>query len=168
VLDGALRCWSRGAAARRVAEGLAGVRRFELAPDGDHLAYLRTDEAGVDTFTVVDHTVKTLDIEHIKYPKSGTVDTQHHAGQTRQAHTPGPATPPPPPRRPGPHAVQRRALQATVRCSSVRIAGPPASGGGPAIRVCVPSYTARVAHYVPEHEGRSPHLTSTNRPLRGR
>jgi dipeptidyl-peptidase-4 len=134
VLDGTLWAWRRGEAARRVRDGLAGVRRLELAPDGGavsyidgfdlkitrlgdgetldvssdggedlfygeldwvyqeevygrfdfkatwwapdggRLAYLRTDEAGVDTFTVVDHIEKTLAIEHLKYPKSGTIN----------------------------------------------------------------------------------------------
>ena len=44
------------------------------SPTGAHLAYMRTDEEGVDTFTVVDHTEKTLGIEQLKYPKSGTTN----------------------------------------------------------------------------------------------
>ena len=38
---------------------------------GSHLAFLRTDEEGVPTFTVVDHIPTHLGIEHLKYPKTG-------------------------------------------------------------------------------------------------
>ncbi|MGA0868454.1 MAG: DPP IV N-terminal domain-containing protein [Planctomycetota bacterium] len=134
VLDGVLYAWESGKGARRVREGLAGARRFEIAPDGSsvscilgydlhivrlddgettrvsedggenlfygeldwvyqeevygryefkatwwaptgaHLAFLRIEEEGVDTFTVVDHTQKTLNIEELKYPKAGTTN----------------------------------------------------------------------------------------------
>ncbi len=134
VIDGVLWAWSEGGEARKVAEGLAGVRRFDLAPngsavsyldgydlkvtrladgktfevstdgsedlfygeldwvyqeevygrfdfeatwwspDGAHLAFLRIEESGVDTFTVIDHTEKTLEVELLKYPKAGTIN----------------------------------------------------------------------------------------------
>lgn len=44
------------------------------APGGDHLAFLRIDQSGVDTFTVVDHIPNQLKREELKYPKAGTVN----------------------------------------------------------------------------------------------
>ena len=44
------------------------------APGGEHLAYLRTEEGGVNTFTVVDHIPNALETEQLKYPKSGTTN----------------------------------------------------------------------------------------------
>ena len=40
VIDGVLWAWSEGGEARKVAEGLAGVRRFDLAPNGSAVSYL--------------------------------------------------------------------------------------------------------------------------------
>jgi dipeptidyl-peptidase-4 len=131
VAGGELWVWREGGEPRKVKEGLAGIRHFEIAPDGsavsyidrfdlhivhtadgkthrlsddgsedlfygeldwvyqeevygrgefqanwwspasDHLAFLRIDEAGVDTFTVVDHRPDQLGIELLKYPKAG-------------------------------------------------------------------------------------------------
>lgn len=44
------------------------------APNGDHLAFLRIDEEGVDTFTVIDHMPTGLKREELKYPKAGTTN----------------------------------------------------------------------------------------------
>ncbi len=58
-------------------EEVYGRGRFNAswwAPGAKHLCYMRIDEKGVDTFTVVDHISDALDIEHIKYPKSGTTN----------------------------------------------------------------------------------------------
>ena len=41
------------------------------SPTGEHLAFVRIDEEGVDTFTVVDHVPDQLGIENLKYPKAG-------------------------------------------------------------------------------------------------
>ena len=41
---------------------------------GDHMAYMRIDESGVDTFTVVDHIPDQLKTELLKYPKSGSMN----------------------------------------------------------------------------------------------
>lgn len=131
VVGGALWVWTEGGEARKVADGLAGVRRFEIAgngsavsfidghdlaithtadgktlkitddgsdnifngeldwvyqeevygrgdfkatwwsPDSHHLAYLRIDENGVDTFTVVNHLPDQLELDTLKYPKAG-------------------------------------------------------------------------------------------------
>ncbi|MGA1608770.1 MAG: hypothetical protein ACO4CT_17430, partial [Planctomycetota bacterium] len=38
VLDGVLYAWESGKGARRVREGLAGARRFEIAPDGSSVS----------------------------------------------------------------------------------------------------------------------------------
>ncbi len=44
------------------------------SPDSRHLAYMRIDEQGVDTFSVVDHIPDALGVENIKYPKAGTTN----------------------------------------------------------------------------------------------
>jgi len=44
------------------------------SPTGAHIAYIRTDESGVDTFMVVDHRPQALRIEDLKYPKAGTTN----------------------------------------------------------------------------------------------
>ena len=41
------------------------------ANSGEHLAFMRIDETGVDTFTVVDHIPNQLAREELKYPKAG-------------------------------------------------------------------------------------------------
>ncbi|MAG57752.1 MAG: hypothetical protein CMJ83_15805 [Planctomycetes bacterium] len=134
VADHDLWAWSKDKGARRVTQGIEKPRRFELAPGGGavsyikdfdlyitrtkdgetfrlsddgsentfygeldwvyqeevygrgnfkatwwsgtgaHLAYMRTDEDGVDTFMVVDHIPQALRIEHLKYPKAGTTN----------------------------------------------------------------------------------------------
>ena len=134
VFDGELWAWRKGSKAKKLGGGYAGLRFFQLAPDGEsvsfiqdydlyvtrladgkrfrltdngsedffngeldwvyqeevygrgrfnatwwaptgqHLSFMRIDEEGVDTFTVVDHITDALKIEHIKYPKSGTTN----------------------------------------------------------------------------------------------
>jgi dipeptidyl-peptidase-4 len=134
IVDGVLYAWQRGKGVRRLGDGYAGVRFFQIAPNGEsisfihendlyitdlangkrhrltdngsedffngeldwvyqeevygrgqfnaawwaptgsHLTYMRIDETGVDTFTVVDHIPDALAIEHIKYPKAGTTN----------------------------------------------------------------------------------------------
>ncbi len=131
VHEGNLWAWSSGKKARRVRDGMAGIRRMELAPDGRavsyikdmnlfitgvdggktrqvtrdgsevlfygeldwvyqeevygrfnfkgtwwspdgrHLAFLRTDEEGVDTFMVVDFIPDQTKVIPLKYPKAG-------------------------------------------------------------------------------------------------
>ncbi len=44
------------------------------SPDGAGMAFLRIDETGVDTFTVVDHIPNQLALEPIRYPKAGTTN----------------------------------------------------------------------------------------------
>ncbi|MBL8900707.1 MAG: DPP IV N-terminal domain-containing protein, partial [Planctomycetes bacterium] len=45
-----------------------------FSPSSKYLAFLRTDENGVDTFTVVDHIPNQLGLEHLKYPKAGRIN----------------------------------------------------------------------------------------------
>ncbi len=143
ILGNELWVWNAGQPARRVSDGLAGVRHFQMAPnakavsfirdfnlfvvrtadgetlqitdDGgenlfngeldwvyqeevygrfnfkgtwwspasDHVAYLRIEEQGVDTFSVVDHIPNQLEVDTLKYPKAGRTNpraTLHIAG----------------------------------------------------------------------------------------
>lgn len=51
--------------------GRGNFKAAWFAPDGQHLAFMRTDERGVDTFSVVDHIPNQLVVEQLKYPKAG-------------------------------------------------------------------------------------------------
>jgi dipeptidyl-peptidase-4 len=44
------------------------------APDSRHVAYMRIDESGVNTFVVVDHIPNALQVDPLKYPKAGTTN----------------------------------------------------------------------------------------------
>lgn len=58
-------------------EEVYGRGHFNAAwwsPSSEHLAYLRIDEKGVDTFTIVDFIPNRLALERIKYPKSGSTN----------------------------------------------------------------------------------------------
>ncbi|MCA9321664.1 MAG: DPP IV N-terminal domain-containing protein [Planctomycetes bacterium] len=44
------------------------------APGGRHLAFMRIDEGGVDTFVVVDHIPNALETDYLKYPKAGSTN----------------------------------------------------------------------------------------------
>ncbi len=54
--------------------GRGNFRGTYWSRNGSHLAFLRIDENGVDTFTIVDHLPQALVVEHLKYPKAGTVN----------------------------------------------------------------------------------------------
>ncbi len=54
--------------------GRGNFRGTYWSRDGSHLAFLRIDENGVDTFTIVDHLPQTLAVDELKYPKAGTVN----------------------------------------------------------------------------------------------
>lgn len=44
------------------------------SPDSRHVAYMRIEEKGVNTFHVVDHIPNALNVETLKYPKAGTTN----------------------------------------------------------------------------------------------
>ena len=58
-------------------------------PTGSYLSYLRIDEEGVPTFTVVDHIPYNLEYDRIKYPKAGNTNprAQLHVGRARDGKT---------------------------------------------------------------------------------
>jgi dipeptidyl-peptidase-4 len=145
VAGGKLVVWRDGEGVKTVAEGLAGVRHFEIAPDGRavsyiddfdlyvtrtrdgrttrvtedggenffngeldwvyqeevygrfdfdatwwapdgaNLAFLRIDEGGVDTFTVVDHIPDQLELERLKYPKAGRTNPRATLSLVRES-----------------------------------------------------------------------------------
>src|SRR5262249_22976531 len=55
-------------------------KTYWWSPDGNHLAFLRTDDAGVPKATVIDHTRFSQLVEVTAYPRSGDTNPRVRLG----------------------------------------------------------------------------------------